>query len=347
MFSAVASNHIYLFTRQFAAMISSRLPLVRSLENLSRETPNRRLRTALETVAEDMYAGGDLSDALARHPRIFGAIYVSIVRAGLNSGQLAESLERLTDYLKRVDELSSKMKWAILYPAFVCAMFFAVFNAMVFLILPRFQMMFSTLNRELPEMTRTMIAIGDFYSGYWAFLLGGAVAIAGIFLVWISNEDGRYIWDETKLKIPLVGGLVRNAVLSRFLWTFAVQLKNHIPAVQALRLSAEATDNMFLRGVVHEMADDVEAGSTLGAAFQHHNILGDIVGQMVSTGEEAGTVDELLMSAAGYFDTVMLQRLNAVTAMVNPLLTALVGLGIALMLIAAFLPVFEMSGNIS
>ena len=345
MLASDKTAHLYIFTQQFASMMASGLRLVSVLSNLAREMPSRRLRNVVEDITEDVYSGINLADAMEKHPKVFNNIYVNMVRSGLNAGKLSEALEQLSEYLEKADNVKKKIQTACLYPAFIFIAFVIVFHVMSFIILPRFQVLFETMGRKLPDMTLLVMNIGVFYADNWPFLLGGLIFIIALSFVWVTSTDGRLIWDEMKLRLPLVGTVWRAAAVSRFLRTFAVQLRNHIPAVQALRLAADATANAYLAEIVWQVAERVESGETLAASFGREEIFEGIVVQMVASGEEAGTMDRLLLSAANYFDTLLFQRINSLTAMVNPLLTAIDGAGIAGMLVASFLPVFEMSGG--
>jgi len=346
MLGTVNLSTLYIFTRQFSAMIGGRLHLVVALANLTRELPRGRFRDVLEAVTEDIRSGVDMADALSHHPKVFGRLYVSVVRSGLNSGRLADALQQLSNYLEQKDTVSRKVRAALTYPIFVTGVFVMVFHMMTFLILPRFAQMFQTLGRELPAPTQMMMSLGDAYIANWMILLVLAVASLVMLVTWVSTEAGRMIWDEWKLRLPLVGEVWRLSAFSRFCRTFGVQLRYGIPAVEALRTAADAAANTYLSGAVHDIADRVEDGSSLARAFRGEEVFGDVVVQMIATGEEAGTLDELLISASEYFDTILLQRLTGITTLLNPLLTAVVGVGIAGMMIAAFLPVFELSGSV-
>lgn len=346
MFSTVRTSSLYIFTRQFSAMIGGRLHLVVALANLARELPRGKLRDVLERVTEDVRAGVDMADSMSSYPKVFSSLYVSIVRSGLNSGQLADALQQLSNYLEQTDTVSKKVRSAMTYPVFVTLVFVVVFHMMTFLILPRFGKMFETLGKDLPGPTQFMMDLGDAYIDNWVLLaifLGGGILML---VTWLATEDGKRLWDEWKLKIPLLGEVWRLTAFARFSRTFGMQLRYGIPAIEALRTSADAASNTYLSDSVHDIATRVEQGSSLKDAFRGEEVFGDVVVQMIATGEEAGTLDELLISASEYFETILLQRLNSITSMINPLLTAFVGMGIAAMMVAAFLPVFELSGNV-
>ena len=344
--AAVKLSHLLIFTKQFSAMIGSQLQLVYVLQNLARETPQRRLRSTIEDVTDDVQRGVDLSDALAKFPRIFSSIYVNVVRAGMASGQLGDALEQVAQYLERVDELNRKVRTALSYPLFLLLAFFVVFNGMVFVILPQFQRMFESFGKELPAPTQFMLDIGAFYGDNWFLIMGGGATMVISFTYWILNPAGRRIWDQLKLNIPVLGRLWRMGTLSRFLRTLAVQMRNYVPLLESLRLSASASGNLYIEEIIYNIADDVERGVGIAQSFREHEVFSGIVLQMIASGEEAGSLDELLMSAATYFDSLLREHLNTITNLINPILTVIVGSGIAGMMIAAFLPVFEIGGAV-
>lgn len=343
----VSTAQLFMFTKQFSAMVKARLDLVIALENLGREMPRGPLKLAIDSVKDDVTAGQDLADAMAKHPKVFNSIYVGVVRAGLNSGRLANALAQLSTFLERKSSTNKKVTAALVYPLFIVAVFTLVFHLMVFGILPRFSTMYETLNRDLPDTTQFLLDIGDFYGGYWPLIASVLGLCIVTFLLWTGNRAGRQVWDEFKLRMPLVGSIWRLSASAQFLQTFGLQVRYRVPAVEALRQSASATGNYYLSAVVTVVADRIDTGSSIAAAFRGAGVFDDMVVQMIATGERAGTLDELLISAADYFDTLVLDRLQRITAMINPALTTILGLGIAGMLIAAFLPVFELSGNMA
>lgn len=346
MFSSVSLAARYLFTRQLAALLTGRLQLSVAMDNLTAEMPRGRFKTVLGNVASDISRGRDLADALADHPKVFGPVYVGVVRSGLRSGRIAEAMEQLSSYLEQLDAFSRRARTALTYPAFVIAAFLIVFHMMIFMILPRFAQMYRGMGRELPGPTQALLDVGDIYASN-LLLIGLSCALAvGLIVIWMSNESGKVLWDAAKLRLPLIGGIVRHAAMARFLRSVGMQLQHGIPAVEALRIGSAAVANRQLAAAVNDAATRIERGASFGEAFKHDPVFGDVVVRMIASGERAGTLDQLMVAAADYFDTLLMQRINALTAMINPILTAAVGLGTAGMLIAAFLPVFELSGNV-
>lgn len=340
----VKQHHVLIFTQQFSSMIRSNLPLVDVLDNLAEETPQRGLREIVSGVAKDVRKGLDLADAMAEFPRTFDDVYISVVRSGMESGLLGPALEQIAQYQKVVNETARRVRSAMTYPIFVIGAFILVFNIMMFLILPRFESMFASFSRELPGPTVLMLAVGAFWSQYWWLILGGAGATVFVWLLWLSTDEGRRSWDEMKLNIPMFGPLWRMAALAKFLRTFAVQVRNGVGALPALSLSAEASGNAYLREVLKEITASVERGRGIADSFRSYDVFHGIVLQMISSGEESGSLDELLLSSADYFDSLVRDQIDRITSLINPVLTVAVGLGIAAMMVACFLPVFQMGG---
>ncbi|MBF0563007.1 MAG: type II secretion system F family protein, partial [Alphaproteobacteria bacterium] len=190
------STSLLIFTKQFAAMVRSRLPLVSVLDNLSDETPQKNLKVVIEDVAESVKGGIDLGDALEEHPDFFSPIFINVIRAGMLSGKLAGSLTQMAEYLENLDELQRKIRGALSYPAFMFVAFFLVFNGMIFGILPRFQVMYANLHKALPAPTQILLDVGAFWAANWYLVIGGTVILIVTFAAWIKTEDGRLVWDR-------------------------------------------------------------------------------------------------------------------------------------------------------
>ena len=346
MASGATLSHLLLFTNQFAAMVGSHLPLVDVLDNLAKETPHKRVREAINDVSDQVKHGVDLGDAMADHPLIFNDIYVNVVRSGMVSGKLSDALVQLAQYLRRTEETHRKVKSALSYPLFMLLAFFMVFNGMVFSILPRFESMFASFGRELPVATRLLLDTGLFWQQNWFTLLVGFAVLLSVFLFWGNTGEGRYLWDHYKLSIPIVGKVMRMGALSRFLRTFSVQLNNEGPLLNAIRLSSSSSGNRYIEAVSFMVAEDIERGEGIADSFRQHDIFSGIVLQMIASGEESSEIEPLLMSASDYFESLLENLVETVTGLINPILTVIIGLAIAAMMIASFLPVFEMGGAV-
>ena len=260
----------------------------------------------------------------------------------MESGHLSEALKQIAHYLSVIHETSRKVRAAITYPVFVIFAFFAIFNGMVFAILPRFQAMFASMHKKLPLPTQILLDLGDYWKSNWFLIIGVIVITTVSFMVWVATPDGRASFDRLKLNIPYLGVLWRMGSLARFLRTLAVQVENEVAVLQALRQAADTCGNVFVQETIYEIANDVECGGGLANSFREHHVFHGIVVQMIAAGEEAGILDELLISSADYFDSLVQDMLDRITQLLNPALTIVIGLLVAGMMVAAFLPVFEM-----
>lgn len=337
-------SHVTIFARQFASMVASSLQLVSVLEDLARETPHRKLRTAVRDVAHQVSMGGDLSDAMERHPKLFNGVFVGLVRSGMETGQLAGALNHVAEYMDRVEGVSRRVTAASAYPAFILMAFLGAASAMMFFILPQYETIFATSGKPLPGPTRLLLDIGATIKSAEG-ALGILAAVAAVpTLAAFATRGGRAAWDRVKLRVPILGPVWRLAALARFSRTLAIQVGNQVPVVRAMQLAGAASGNRYVERLVRTIAQDIELGTSVTAAFRAQSLFAGIVLQMVAAGEEAGRLDELLLSAAAYFDTLLVQRIDTLTSLINPLMTAVLGLSIAGMMVASFLPVFDMPG---
>ncbi len=336
--------HLVIFAKQFASMMASGLQLVSVLDNLARETPNRRLRVAVGQVAELVRAGTDLADAMAFHPKLFNGVFLGLVRSGVEAGQLPQALGHVVNYLDRAEQLNRRMSTAAVYPVFVLLIFLAVASGMIFFILPKYQAIFKGFGRDLPGPTQFLLDIGDMIRDDAFVFAGFGTLVVVLATSVLITPKGRLFWDKNKLLLPILGRVWRLAALARFSRTLAVQVGNHVSLIRSLRLAASASGNAFVARQVSAIANDVELGASVTQAFKERELFSGIVLQMISAGEEAGQLDELLLSAANYFDSLLMQRIEATTGLVNPILTAFVGCSTAGMMLASFLPVFDMPG---
>jgi type IV pilus assembly protein PilC len=344
MIGAGVNSDLLVFTRQFTAMVRSNLQLVQALESLARETPRRKLRVALTDVLTKVRAGRDFDRALGDHPKIFNSTYVGVVRAGMQSGQLGEALHQVSEYLTSLDRVMTKIRGAMMYPLLLLVSFVGTFHMMVFAILPRFETLFSQYGHALPAPTQFVLSIGHVYAAVWPELLGCAVAGVAGFTWWVATPKGRLTYDRLKLKIPVIGPLWRLAALARFAHTLGIQVQNSVTLLESIRVAAPACNNKHVEANLRTIASDIERGEGIAQAFVKQELFRGVVQQMISAGEKTGELTEPLKSAATYFETLWVQRLDAVVGLINPALTAIMGLLISGMLIAAFLPVFEVSG---
>ena len=342
--SVGVNANLLIFTKQFAAMIKNNLPMVPALKSLARETPNRKLRLVLQDILDKVRAGQDFDRALADYPKIFNPTYIGVVRAGMQSGQLGDALTQIYEYMANLDSVIKKARSAMVYPLLLVVSFAIVFHMMVFGILPRFETLFAQFGKPLPGPTQFVLLIGEIYKAIWPSVLTIIAAMSVSLYVWLGLPSGRATFDRIKLSIPLIGPLMRLSALARFARTLGIQVQNSVSLLDAIRVAAPASNNKHVEASLNEIANEIERGQGIAQAFQKQELFRGVVQQMIATGEQTGQLSEPLLSAANYFEALWTQRLDAVITLINPALTAIMGLLISGMLVAAFLPIFEASG---
>lgn len=325
-------------------MVRASLPLVQALESLAQDAPRRSFRVVLADVLEQVKCGRDFDRALADYPRIFNATYIGVVRAGMQSGQLAGALQQISEYLDSHDQVLKKVRAALIYPGLLFVSFAVTFHMMIFGILPRFQSLFAEYNKALPAPTQFVLDVGDVYAHNWPFMLGGGVLFGMSFFAWVRTVQGRLTFDRLKLKIPIFGDLMRLSAVARFAQTLAIQVQNSVSLIESIRVAAPANNNKYVEHSLLNIANHIEQGESITQAFQREVLFRGVVQQMISAGEQSGDLAGPLTSVANYFESLWVQKLESVIATVNPLLTVTMGMLISGMLIAAFLPVFQVSG---
>ncbi|MBF0615041.1 MAG: type II secretion system F family protein [Magnetococcales bacterium] len=339
----VPLDHLSLFTIQLSSMVNGQLPLDQVLASLSQETPHPVLRAAVEDMTDDVRYGMEFSEALSLHPQIFDELYVNTVRAGMISGRLDHSLARLAEFLTEKQRVMRQVRQAMTYPALMLLAFIGVFNGMVFVILPRFEQVFTSMGKELPELTKWVMHIGQNWRESWFSVLSVMAAVIGGWLVVNYLFNGRYLWHRFRVLLPMLGSVWRLADLTAFLKTLGVQLQNEVPLIHSLELAGGNSGNVYLAELVHLIADDVRRGENLASAIGRHAFFPRIVQQMVLSGDQSGNLAELILSTAGYFENMLILRIQTMTGLINPVLTITMAVVIGTMMMATFLPVFDLS----
>ncbi|MBF0177290.1 MAG: type II secretion system F family protein [Magnetococcales bacterium] len=337
-------DELLLFTRQFSFMISSRLPLVDVLTNLAKETYNASLRKTAMDLVDHVSRGRDLADAMANHPHYFDDVFIHVVRSGLSAGRLDISLEMMATYLEGQEKLHAKIRKAVAFPLFMLAAIAILLVGIVNWILPNFERVFLSMGADLPRPTRILIGFAHFLRQYGmelGVMCGMAVVVV---LVFLRTDSGRLWWDRVKLHFPVVGKIMRQASLARFLRTFAVQIKDEVDILQALQNAAGATNNRYIQKTLWIVIQDIRQGISVSDAFRKHDVFEGIVMQMISSGEEAGELSALTYAAAVYFERLFDNRVDVIVARVNPIMTLLLSLLVVGVMLSIFLPIFEL-GN--
>jgi type IV pilus assembly protein PilC len=332
---------VAVFSRQFATMINSGLSLLRALAILAEQTENKKLAAVVGEVRIDVEKGSSLSAALARHPKAFSRLYIAMVRSGEASGALDSVLVRLAETIEKQVELRRKVKSAMTYPVVVFILVLLIAGGMLMFIVPQFKTMYADLGGKLPSLTRYLIALSDAIRTFFPFFILGGVLAAWGFRRWIKTDMGRAKWDAFKLKVPVFGGLVRKTALSRFSRTLAALTRSGVPILESLEIVSQTSGNNVVAIALDDVQRAVKGGDSIARPLESHDIFPPMVVQMMAVGEETGALDEMLDKIADFYDQEVEATVNALTSLIEPLLVCLMGGIVGGMIIALYLPMFN------
>ncbi|HEX2032034.1 MAG TPA: type II secretion system F family protein [Actinomycetota bacterium] len=337
----VKLKDLALFSRQFATMINSGLPLLRSLAILEEQTQSSQLTKVIADVRVEVEQGTALSAAMGKHPKAFPALYVAMCRAGETSGTLDQVLLRLAETLEREVSLRQRIKSAMTYPIVVLGLVVIILTAMLVFVVPQFEDLFADLGGVLPLPTRLLLKVSDIVRSFFLFVVGGFVLAVFGFRQWLKTERGRYLFDRFKLKIPIFGQLFHKTALSRFARNLGVLSRSGVPILQALDIVADTVNNALVAEAVRDMQEHVKQGESLAQPLQQHKVFPPMVVQMLSVGEETGALDTMLEKVAEFYDDEITAMVDSLTAMIEPVLIAIVGGVVGLIIIALYMPMFR------
>ena len=334
-------KEVSIFSRQFATMINSGLSLLRSLTILAEQTPNRAFRDVILEVKADVEKGSSLSQALEQHPKVFPRLYSSMVKSGEVGGVLDETLERLALTLEAQVELRSQVKSAMMYPAAVFGLVIFIVIAMLLFVVPMFESMFADFGAELPLPTRMLMSLSVIFTTYWYVAIGGTVGVIYGFKRWIATEGGRSRFDAIKLKMPIFGKLVHKTALARFSHTLAALTRTGVPILMAMDIVAETSGNAVVARAVHSVQASVKEGESIAEPLSDHPVFPPMVVQMMAVGEETGALDTMLEKVGDFFDREVKTMVEGLTSLIEPLLVVILGATVGGMLLALYLPIFN------
>jgi MSHA biogenesis protein MshG len=340
------SADLVLFSRQMYAITKSGLPLLRGLRGLAQATHNAVLRDALLDVLQSLESGRDFGSSLSRHPEIFSPLFLSMVRVGESTGTLDNAFLRLCEYLELDQDVQDRVKSALRYPLIVVIMIGLAVGVITVFVIPNFAPLFKILGNDIPWPTKVIMGTSDLVVKHGVALgLGAVLAIAGI-RRYIKTDAGRYRWDGYKLKIPVLGELLRQSILSRVTRSLAISLEAGLPMIQALTLLSRSAGNEFLAERLLRLRDAVERGDSLSRAATTSGVFPSLVLQMMLVGEETGELTRLLQEIAGFYQREVDHRLKNLTAMLEPLLLIVVGGLVLILALGVFLPMWNMIGKV-
>lgn len=334
----VRAQDLIVFSRQLATLISAGLPFMRSFDTLVEQTQHPKLRAVIEAVRRDVEAGGGFADALARHPKIFSPLYVSMIRAGEVSGTLDEILQRLATLAEHDAQTRARIKTATRYPKIVLSVLGVGIVILISFVVPRFAAMYDNFKAELPLPTRILIALNDFAQSYGWLVLGVGAAAAFGFWKYVRTESGRLWWDGVKLKLPIFGPIFLKTALSRFARVFGTLTHSGLPVLQTLEIVGDTVGNVVIARVVSNIRDSARTGRGLVPPMRVSRVFPPVVIQMVAVGEETGKMEQMLLKVSDYYDEEVEYAVRNLATSLEPLLLGVIGVVVLFLALAIFMP---------
>ncbi len=334
------------FTRQFATMIGSGLPMIQCLEILAAQVESTELRKVIVNVKDGVQGGSTLADSLARHPKIFDQLYTNMVEAGEMGGALDVILMRLAAYREKADALIRKVKGAMMYPIVIMIVAAGVTFAMLTWIVPVFAKMFSGLGSELPGPTLVVLGISNFLQANIIFMFISLVASIVAFNFYVRTPNGRLVVDRIYINAPMLGTLIRKSAISRFSRTLGTLLSSGVSILDALEITAKTAGNRVVHDAIRKSVVSIAEGDTITAPLKESGVFPPMVTQMISVGEKTGGLDEMLNKIADFYDEEVDAAVGALTSIIEPVVIVFMGVIIGGILIAMYLPMFDIIGKI-
>ena len=337
----VKLKDLAVFSRQFATMINSGLSLLRALTILGEQTANKRLAQIIILVRAEVEKGVSLSAAMAKHPKAFNRLYVSMVRAGEVGGFLDQVLVKVAETFEKEVALRGKIKSAMTYPVVVFAMVLMIVSAMLLFIVPTFESLYESLGGTLPLPTRVLMGASNALRRFFFLVIIAAGLLVFGLRRWKATTRGRYALDKFKLKVKVFGPLFHKSALSRFSRTLSTLIRSGVPILQALEIVGETVNNAVISRAVHDVQDAVREGESLATPLAKHATFPPMVVQMMAVGEETGALEVMLAKVADFYDQEVEAAVASLTSLIEPILIAVMSAAVGGMMVALYMPLFN------
>jgi type IV pilus assembly protein PilC len=337
---------VAIFTRQFSVMIDAGLPLVQCLEILGSQQENKTFKRALIQIRQDVESGSNLADAMRKHPKIFDDLYTNMVAAGEAGGILDTILQRLAQYIEKAVKLQGQVKSAMIYPVAVISIAAIVITIILWKVIPVFASLFAGLGAELPLPTRIVVALSYFIGDYW-WLMGGTIFGTIFFLKrYHATYKGRRVLDNIMLKAPVFGMLLRKIAVARFCRTLSTLTASGVPILDGLQITAKTSGNAIVEDAIMKVRKSVEEGKTISEPLAETKVFPSMVVQMIGVGEQTGALDTMLSKIADFYEDEVDMAVAGIMKLIEPVLIAFLGVAIGGIVIAMYMPMFALIGQV-
>ncbi|KAF0221889.1 MAG: type IV pilus assembly protein [Geobacteraceae bacterium] len=342
----VETKELVVFTRQFATMIDSGLPLVQCLDILAGQQDKQAFKSILYKVKEDVESGSTFADALAKHPKAFDQLYVNLVAAGEVGGILDTILNRLAAYIEKAMKLKKQVKGAMVYPATIMSIAVIVIGVILVFVIPTFAKMFADFGSDLPAPTKFVIALSNFLKKYLIVMIVGFFVLSAAFKKYYATAKGRKLIDSLALKAPIVGPLIRKVSVAKFTRTLGTMISSGVPIMDGLEIVAKTAGNKIVEEAIYKVRQAISEGKTIAEPLEECGVFPPMVVQMISVGEATGAMDAMLNKIADFYDDEVDDAVGALTSMMEPLLMVFLGTTVGGLVVAMYLPIFKLAGAV-
>ena len=342
----VETKDIVIFTRQFATMIDSGLPLVQCLDILSSQQENKTFKEVLIKVKENVESGSTFADSLGRHPKVFDQLYVNLVAAGEVGGILDTILNRLAAYIEKSMKLKKQIKGAMVYPATIMSIAVVVVGVILVFVIPTVAKMFEEFGGELPAPTKIVIALSNFIVKYLIVMIALFFASISVFKKYYATKNGQYRVDKLALNAPIVGPLIRKVSVAKFTRTLGTMISSGVPIMDGLDIVARTAGNKIVEEAIYKVRQAISEGKTIAEPLAACGVFPPMVVQMIAVGEATGAMDAMLNKIADFYDDEVDSAVGAMTAMMEPLLMVFLGTTVGGLVVAMYLPIFKIAGAV-
>lgn len=344
-FQSVSNKDLVIFSRQIATLFAAQVSALRIFRLLATENENVLLKKILGEIADDLQAGSSISRALANHPEVFSNFYISMVKAGEESGTLEKSFDYLADYLDRNYQLVAKARNALVYPAFVIGVFLLVMGLMLTLVIPKIGKILTDAGQELPIYTKIVLGLSDFMTNYIGILL--LVFAVGGYAAWrfVHTPAGERFYDEMKISIPFIGDLQRKLYLTRICDNLSTMLESGVSMIAALEVTADVVDNKVYKEIIENTIYDVKGGKSFADSLSQYEEIPGVLAQMAQVGEESGNLGDILKTLARFYQREVINAVDTLIGLIEPAMILLLGLGVGTLLASVLMPIYNLTSS--
>lgn len=342
----VTGKDVVIFTRQLSTMIDAGLPLVQSLEILSKQQENSSFKNTLSEIQADVESGTTFADSMRKHPKVFDNLYSNMIEAGETGGILDTILSRLAIFMEKAMALKKKVKGAMTYPAICLAISILILIVILVFVIPVFEEMFSQMDAALPIPTQIVVSLSNAFKDNLIWIILPIIGLIYLFKKVYGTEKGRLRVDQALLRAPVVGMLIRKVAVAKFTRTLSTMLQSGVPILEALQVVARTAGNKVIERAVLRTADSIAEGRPIAEPLEESGVFPNMVVQMINVGESVGALDTMLEKIADFYDEEVDQAVSNLTAMIEPFMMVFLGGMIGTLVVAMYLPIFQMAGNI-